>query len=519
MAIIRQNLKSISRRDFLKGAVACAAAGPFAGSAAAKKRKPNLLFILTDQQRADTMAVYGNHKIHAPNFNKLAKESIVFRNAYVSQPVCTPSRCTILTGRWPHTTGLTENNIALPKNFATFPEILDDPDYRTAYMGKWHLGDEVFAQRGFEQWESIEDIYSDYFGEDRDPVARSTYHHFLCSLGYEPDKSDDKFSREFASRLPIHRCKPKFLEMKACDFLRRHRNEHFILYVSFLEPHPPFFGPLNDEHSPEEIELPINFRDPLEDNEPDEYRRRYERYLRKGIKGDPLKTEADWRWLIAKYWGLVTQVDRSSGAILGTLERLDLADNTIVVFTSDHGDMMGSHGLVTKSVMYQEAVRVAWLMRLPALGREQKIVEHPVSHIDLVPTLLEVMQAGKRSKELGLPGKSLIPLVQGEPSAENHVYIEWNAGGSLFKAGRNPWGQVRLPEGPQGTGSRAVVTPDGWKLSLNDRDKNQLFNLQKDPGETKNLFGLPEYQGVIRKLARKIHAWQEQVNDTVRVTL
>ena len=399
MAGDKLNPKSISRRGLLKGAMACAAAGPFVGGLAARKRKPNLLFFITDQQRADTMAVYGNHRIHAPNLNKLAAESIVFRHNYVTQPVCTPSRSTILTGSWPHANGLTENNIALPKEFATFPEILDDPDYATAYMGKWHLGDEVFAQRGFKEWESIEDIYWRYFGEDRDPDAKSSYDKFLRALGHETDCPSGRFSRNFCARLPIEHCKPKFLEGQACDFLRRHRNEPFVLYVSFLEPHPPFFGPLNDEHKPEEIELPINLSDPLEENEPQEYCRRYEKYLAEGIKGDPLKTEADWRYLIRKYWGLVTQVDRSVGAILKMLERLELADNTIVVITSDHGDMMGSHRLVTKSIIYEEAVRVAWLMRLPALGGRQKIIDEPVSHIDLVPTLLDVMGRGARSPE------------------------------------------------------------------------------------------------------------------------
>ena len=100
------------------------------------QRKPNLLFIWTDEQRADTMATYGNARIHAPNLNKLARESVVFENAYVSQPVCTPSRSTVLTGLWPHTSGCTTNNIPLKKTTPCFPELINDPDYRTAYMGK-----------------------------------------------------------------------------------------------------------------------------------------------------------------------------------------------------------------------------------------------------------------------------------------------------------------------------------------------------------------------------------------------
>lgn len=516
MAHSRANPKSLSRRDFVKTAAVTVALGPFIAGLNKEQRKPNLLFILTDQQRADTMAAYGNSSIHAPSLNKLAAESIVFRRAYVSQPVCTPSRCTMMTGLWPHTTGLTENNIALPPDVPTLPEILGDPDYRTGYMGKWHLGDEVFGQRGFREWASVEDIYWRFFDEGRDVKNKSSFHHFLRSLGYKPDKPSGHFSRNFAAGLPIEHCKPKFLELQACDFLRRHRRDPFILYVSFLEPHSPFFGPLNDEHKPSEIDLPINFNDPPGEDEPETYRRRYQKYLKNGFKGGSLKTEGDWRRLIARYWGLVTQIDRSIGAILETLEQLDLADHTIVVFTSDHGDMMGSHRLVTKSIMYEEAMRVALLIRTPHLDHRQRIINNPVSHVDLVPTLLDLMgQSGKGIKH-SLPSKSLLPLVQGKSHKEDYVYIEWNAGNSL-RDGRNPRGRLRKPAGPQGINSRAVVSPDGWKLCLHDRDRNQLFNLKKDPGEIANLYNVPEHKDIISKLTAKIHDWQQRVQDTLKV--
>ncbi len=127
----------------------------------------------------------------------------------------------------------------------------------------------------------------------------------------------------------------------------------------------PFFGPLDDLHDPSEVTLPKNYSDPLEENEPLRYRLLRERYRQQGYDGHDLKTEAGWRRLTANYWGLVTQVDRSVGAILETLETLGLANNTIVVYTSDHGDMMGSHNLLAKTVMYEESVRVPWLIRYP----------------------------------------------------------------------------------------------------------------------------------------------------------
>jgi len=504
-----------SRRTFLKSMAsvgAVVATAPVPVRPALSHRKPNLLFLWTDEQRADTIDVYGNKRIHTPNLAKLAAESVVFRNAYVSQPVCTPSRATVMMGLWPHQSGCTQNNIALSEGSPTLPEIVCDSDYRTGYFGKWHLGDEVFLQRGFQEWRSIEDIYWEYFREGRDANQKSSYCEWLKRLGCKPDTPRDDFSRGFASRLPIERCKPKYLEQEACDFLRRRRTEPFMLYVNFLEPHMPFSGPLNDLYRPEDVTLPANFDDPIEENEPEAYRARVRKYV-EGLYGKEfdLTKESEWRRLIAHYWGLVTQVDRSIGAILATLEELGLADNTIVVFTSDHGDMMGSHRLVEKSIMYQEALHVPWMFRAPQWQRRQRVVEGPVSHIDLMPTMLELLGVDPDRK---LPGKSLVPAMKGEAAASEPVFVEWNAPQAMEK-GRNPGGARRDASRLEGPSTRAVIAPDGWKLCLNDRDRSQLFNLEKDPGETVNLYGRSEQRSVIERLAALIRAWQQRVDDRV----
>jgi arylsulfatase A-like enzyme len=508
---------TMNRRKFIQ-AVSVGAAGLAVGAYAGglprlsgpKSGKPNLLFIWTDEQRADTMTAYGNTKIHAPNLNKLAAESLVFQNAYVTQAVCTPNRSAVMTGLWPHTTGCTKNNIPLPTAIPCLPELLGDPDYRTAYMGKWHLGDEIFAQHGFEEWISMEDGYSAYYSPGRDHSARSDYHHFLVEHGYKPD-SHGKFSRAFAARRPIEYCKPKFLELRACDFLRRHRNEPFILYVNFLEPHMPFFGPLDHEHDPNQVELPANFTDPLEDNEPLRYR-----VIREYCRAKYGDHEMDIRQLIARYWGLVTEVDRSVGAILTTLGDLGLADNTLVVYTSDHGDMMGAHWMVEKSVMYQEAVRIPWLLRIPQLRGRQQMVRQAVSQIDMVPTVLDLL-GSKRGADL--PGHSLVPLIKGGRPARDHVYIQWNpnSGAVKIKKGGTKLASKKELKRVEYEHSRAAISPDGWKLCLSDADKSQLFNLQKDPGETTNLFDSGLNRDVIARLTRRIHQWQESVQDGVKV--
>ncbi len=156
------------------------------------EKKPNLLFIFTDEQAAKTMAAYGNKMIETPNLNKLANESIVFENAYVTQPVCTPSRSTLMTGLYPHTNGCTANNIQLSEDTLCFPEMADFADYKVAYHGKWHLGDEIFRQHGYQEWVSIDDGYRRFYSDEKDKNDHSSYYHFLVENGFKPDvKTDD----------------------------------------------------------------------------------------------------------------------------------------------------------------------------------------------------------------------------------------------------------------------------------------------------------------------------------------
>jgi arylsulfatase A-like enzyme len=377
-------------------------------------------------------------------------------------------------------------------------------------MGKWHLGDEIFRQHGFDEWVSME-YYDGYYSKGRDRTKKPDYHHFLVKQGYKPDSGGKSFSRGFAARRPIEHCKPKFLETRACEFMRRNRDRPFMLYVNFLEPHMPFFGPLDKEHDPDKIDLPANFRDPLEDNEPLRYR-----VIREYCRTKYGKGEQDIRKLIARYWGLVTQVDRSVGVMLDTLAKLGLADNTIVVYTSDHGDMMGSHHMVEKCVMYEEAVRVPWLMRIPGPALRPGKIRQPVSHIDMVPTLLELMG---RKPDKTLPGQSLIPLMIGRRVEQDHVFIEWTPGqGAIRKIkGAAALATAKEIAHVAKEHTRTVVSPDGWKLCLSDRDKCQLFNLNDDPGETKNLFDSPKHRDVIRRLTEKIRQWQRASGDEVKV--
>lgn len=495
--------KSITRRAALRSAMAGAIAAPAILHAARKPgEKPNLLFLWTDQQRANTLAVNGNYRFHIPVMNGLASKSIVFRRCYDSQPVCTPARSTVMTGLWPHQNGCLNNNLHLNRDAKVLPELLQNGDYRTGYMGKWHLGDEVFRQHGFDEWESIEDIYIEYYSPGRDRSARSSYHHFLASQGYKPDTENGTFSREFAVQRPIDQCKPAFLASKASDFIMRSRNQPWMLYVNFLEPHPPYYGPLNDLLSAEQAPLPVNYPGVPVEHEPEAYAKRRKELAKlenkilwkapKDVEG-AARTRADLQRMNRNYAGNCSLVDRALGKILWTLEASGQAENTIVVFTSDHGEMGGSHSLIQKSVMYEEALHVPLCIRVPFRHSEQICIDRPVSQIDVVPTLAELI-AGKELESR--PGESLVSMLEGGPRREDHVFLEWN-------------------DTEDGPNCRTVISPDGWKLAIHDRDHGLLFNRDRDPLEMSNLYYKPESSRVISQLRKRIEQWQQRVGDKV----
>ena len=472
----------------------------------AANRKPNLILFLPDQQRADTLACYGGVKVHAPNLNKLASESVVFERTYVTHPVCTPSRSSLMTGTWPHINACTHNSVPLDRRFRIFPELMQDQDYRTGYIGKWHLGEDGPAGRGFEHC-----ISTDGHGD---------YTNFLLSEGVRPDKSNGRFSEVAISNLAIELSRPKFLEKHACDFIEKHQRDPFILVVAFVEPHSPYNGPLNDANPLDEIELGVTATLPESEDIPLRYRLMREWQQAEALLDRerlPMQlffgiTPDECRTIKQRYLGLVSLVDQSVGAILGCLERCGLTDDTIVMHTSDHGDSLGAHHLFGKETMFEEAARVPWLIRLPGQTR-QKMISHPVSHIDFVPTLLDLLG---QSNHPQCAGNSLLPLVHGEAASPRNVFLEWAPNRTKVKKGSR-LARRRMIKRAVEESTRSVVSPDGWKLCLRDKDSNELYNLKDDPFETRNLYSDHQYTSVVSRLAAEIHRWQAATDDKLKL--
>jgi len=475
---------------------AVAAMGSIRGTAAPPARPPNLLFLLVDQQRFDTLRVYGNSQIRVPNLNRLAEQSIAFSRYYVSQPVCTPSRGSLLTGLYPHTHGSSSNNMPLNPSVPVLVEMLRGKDYATAYFGKWHLGDEICPQHGFQEYESIEDGYTHLSAKS---CAReySGYYRFLASQGLKPDRKG-LYTRDFANQVPKELSKPAYLASQAAQFLERHQRQPWVMYVSSLDPHDPFHSVNDHLYNPAKMEVPKSFSEAPDPTELDRTKA-----IRAGQLRNPhsaLATAESLREVKAHYWGKITLVDEMYGRILAKLEALGLADNTIVVSTTDHGEMMGDHRLMFKTVMYEEAVKVPMLLRIPWLKGQPPRIGKPVAQVDVVPTLLELMgQPVPRH----LQGFSWAPfLLEGRDLPDRNVMLEWN--------GPPRPGQSSDPEV-----LRTIISPEGWKMNLGHDGTGELFRLVHDPQEMVNLFYRQESLGVIRRLAAEINLWQQSTGDAM----
>ena len=411
-----------------------------------------------------------------------------------------------MTGTWPHINGCTRNSVPLDHRFRVFPELMKDKDYRAAYIGKWHLGEEGPARRGFDEWVSTDD--------------HGDYTNFLISNAVTPDKQDGRFSEVAISSLPIQLSRPKFLEKRACEFIEKHRGDSFILVVGFVEPHSPYNGPLNDEHPLDQVDLDATAALPENEDIPLRYRLMREWQQAEALLDrDRLPTQLffgitpeEYRSIKQRYLGLVTLVDQSIGAILGCLERCGLTDNTIVVHTSDHGDSLGAHHLFGKETMFEEAARVPLLIRLPGQTRA-KTVPRSVSHIDFVPTLLDLLA---QSNHPQCAGESLLPLITEGVAPPRNVFVEWAPNRTKIKKGTKLARRRRIKRAVEES-TRTVITPDGWKLCLRDKDLNELYSLNDDPLERRNLYADRQYASVIAGLTREIRRWQESTNDKLKL--
>ncbi len=435
--------------------------------------KPNFLIIMSDEHSAQYSSVYGHPIIKTPNMDKMAKKGATFTNNVCNSPLCVPSRASFMTGQYVSNNEVWDNTKPMPSDKITWPYILRNNGYEAVLSGKMHLIG-VDNLHGFERNLSydphIDEPLPHYSWEEGITKASKPWNHINeAREGTSPMiEADNKIEKESIS----------FLSDK-----NRNKNP-FALCVGFIAPHFPFIVPEKyfNEYFPDNIIMPDP--PPGHLNQLSNHSKR----LREMFGLDYNWNEIQIRKSIAAYYGLCTFLDEKIGNLINALKENNLFDNTIIIYTSDHGDMLGEHGLWRKMSFYDQSVRVPLQIIGPKFISGQ--VDKPVSNLDLFPTILDAANIDLDQYEYD--GQSLINVLTtgNEDSLDDYVISEYFAHGT-----ENPIGMVQKNE---------------WKL-IYEHDKNpkvELFNLNKDPHEYNNLSPNPEYHKIIKELSGKlINLW------------
>ena len=439
---------------------------------------PQTVLIMTDTQRTDMVGCYGNRDMKTPNIDRIAAGGIRFDRAYTCQPVCGPARAALFTGTYPHSNGSWANSMPLGDNVKTVGQRLRDRGVRTAYIGKWHLdgGDYFGLGRCPDGWDP--DFWYDmrcYLEELRPEERRASRDPTMTDRG--------EVAEEFTFGYRVAR--------RAVDFLERHGDEDFLLVVSFDEPHHPFLCPEPFASMYREYELPgsANLRDPLSDKPP---------HLKAWAGAYPLADAVHVRH--PRYFGCNSFVDHEVGRVLDAIDRI--APGARLIYTSDHGDALGSHRIHGKGpTIYDEVTRIPLIMREPGSARAGTACPHPVSHVDVVPTILE--HFGVPVPRL-LEGRSLAPCLRDAAARVNEaVFIEF--------------GRYEIDhDGFGGFQPLRCVFDGRYKLGINLLSTDELYDLEADPAETVNLIEAPRCARVRDRLHDLLLDWMNRTRDPFR---
>ncbi|MFC6646902.1 sulfatase [Granulicella cerasi] len=472
----------MDRREFLVGAAASglSAASLSARAATSKKRKPNLVYVFADQLRYSSCGYAGDALAHTPNMDKLAAEGASYRQAVSSTPVCAPYRASLMTGKYQSSTGMVINEMRLSPEHECFGHVLTRGGYQTAYIGKWHLwgaqlGHHDLIRNGFTPpgkyrlgfdgyWAAYNFNHSynhsPYFLNDTTPHIREQY---------EPDAQTDV----------------------AIEYLKSHRrdDEPFALFLSWGPPHSPW-GPSNN--APKEFaELFAGKQIPLAPN----YSTISDPYSDNWQKIGPAYDQRIHEWMRV-YYSQVANLDWNLGRLMKALDDAKLTEDTIFVFTSDHGEMFGAHGRQGKLIFYEEAARVPFLVRWPRKIRPKTVTDALLGTPDIMPTILTM---------LGLPtpqaveGQDLSGHVTGKPVKHVEAAHLQGMGATAAWADGSEWRAARTEEF-----TYAIYRKDGREL---------LFNHAKDPYQLEDLAGDKSYAATLAHLRETSVKWRKEQND------
>ncbi|OPZ19184.1 MAG: Arylsulfatase [candidate division BRC1 bacterium ADurb.BinA364] len=478
-----------------------------------RQNRPNILLIMTDQHRADMMSCAGSSQVPTPNIDRIAARGVRFAHAYCPYPVCVASRMSMLTGLYSHTTGAVNNSDRLDWRYRTLAHHFADHGYLTGLIGKMHFGDA--HKHGFAYYLSINDWLM-ALGPKARHYANEIANHPLGENFYRtvdddgaglPDVSGiwgtpgpwvghvERWDfKSMASNLEAEDHLDAFIARETAKFMRQYRDQPFFLIASFMKPHTPLFAPREwaERYPVDKAVLP----DPGPVAS-------YPEHIRKRIAGFLKRDEWLRKAHFAGYCGNLAFADVCVGQTLDALEELDLADNTIVVYTSDHGEMHGDHGLFQKFCLFEPSVRVPLIAAWRGHIAEGTVAEALTEQIGLYPTLCELAGFGQ-PRHTAVAGWMEPDSGFGAPAS-----LDARSFAEIVLDPALPGPDAAFSEFALRSGVCSyMVRTKLWKYIHNDGGElDELYDCQGDPGEYRNLAIDPARAGIVNEMRERLLGW------------
>lgn len=489
--------------------------------AAEKAAPPNIVFIMTDQQRWDCIGANGNTIIKTPAMDRLAARGANFTHAYVASPVCVPSRISFFTGRYAHSHRNRVNYTPLDRSEVLMQARLREAGYRTAVIGKLHYTPPTQEEARRTGWDVVElhdsqpalDRFSDYvkWRQQHDPKKNVNYHAVAKDIA--PGKNP------LRAAIDAEYTETAWAGQRARHWLGElaRGSQPFFLHVSFWKPHSPYevAAPYDAMYDNVEIPIPDTAGRDAAQNLPPPLRTL-------ALRGEKQEVDrARMQWAYRSYYGTITHVDHEIGLLLDALEASGAAANTLIVFSADHGDQLFEHGITGKNCFFEPSVRVPFMVSWPGrikAARHDALIET----VDLLPTLFDF---------IGLPeprevqGRSFAPLIAAPGVlAPGRTYVPHDA---VFSENVIPevitGGRVDMPF-EKGKGIAGIRHPDAkmvrtarWKYCYYPDGYAELYDVQKDPGERTNLAGRAELRDVEFDLRTRLLDWMINSTETDQI--